>query len=197
MHFHNKSEGMILINDMSNHQPIVKYINGQFQKMNDVIVEEFPLTIYVNQTEFATLVCSPTHMEELIVGFLASEGIVIAEKEIESLEIDIHKGVSYVTLKNKTNPVTLSAKRVFGSCCGKSRKFYFQNDIKTAKTALSTITITPEQCLTLMNTLQRQSDTFQKTGGVHNAALATPEGILLQRSDIGRHNAIDKLYGHA
>ncbi|GAE29982.1 formate dehydrogenase chain D [Halalkalibacter hemicellulosilyticusJCM 9152] len=93
--------------------------------------------------------------------------------------------------------MTQSTKRVFGSCCGKSRQFYFQNDMKTAKTAMSTLRITPNQCIALMEALQQQSDIFQKTGGVHNAALATPDHIFLQRSDIGRHNALDKLYGHA
>ncbi len=69
--------------------------------------------------------------------------------------------------------------------------------MKTAKTAMSTLRITPNQCIALMEALQQQSDIFQKTGGVHNAALATPDHIFLQRSDIGRHNALDKLYGHA
>ncbi len=37
---------------------------------------------------------------------------------------------------------------------------------------------------------------FKHTGGVHNAALCNTDGIILARTDIGRHNALDKIYGH-
>ncbi|MCK0470435.1 formate dehydrogenase accessory sulfurtransferase FdhD [Halalkalibacter sp. APA_J-10(15)] len=184
-------------NDLNHQHAVIKYQHGAFQSTTDAIVEEAPLTIYINQEEFATLLCSPTYLKELMIGFLASEGIIIAKKEVESMHIDDHKGAAYVTLVNKKVNMMQTTKRVFGSCCGKSRQFYFQNDMKTAKTAMSTLRITPDQCIALMETLQQQSEIFQKTGGVHNAALATPDHILLQRSDIGRHNALDKLYGHA
>ena len=73
--------------------------------------------------------------------------------------------------------------------------FYFQQDVKTAKTAVSRITITPETCLRLMKEMQSGSGTFRETGGVHNAALCDTEKLLFMRTDIGRHNALDKLYG--
>ncbi len=47
-----------------------------------------------------------------------------------------------------------------------------------------------------MEELQQQSEQFMRTGGVHNAALAEPDGLLAVRTDIGRHNALDKIYGH-
>ena len=47
-----------------------------------------------------------------------------------------------------------------------------------------------------MNTLQQSSTTFRQTGGVHNTALCDRNNILLSRMDIGRHNALDKIYGH-
>nr|WGD65926.1 formate dehydrogenase accessory sulfurtransferase FdhD [Bacillus subtilis] len=50
--------------------------------------------------------------------------------------------------------------------------------------------------MALMKDMQQGSGTFQDTGGVHNAALCDTEKLLLMRTDIGRHNALDKLYGH-
>ena len=58
------------------------------------------------------------------------------------------------------------------------------------------MTITPEECFHLMNTLQQSSTTFRQTGGVHNTALCDRNNILISRMDIGRHNALDKIYGH-
>ena len=44
--------------------------------------------------------------------------------------------------------------------------------------------------------MEQSADIFHQTGGVHNAALCDPEGLLLSRMDIGSHNALDKIYGH-
>jgi FdhD protein len=50
----------------------------------------------------------------------------------------------------------------------------------------------------MMETMQEQSGLFRETGGVHNAALFSQDGtLLLTRMDIGRHNALDKLYGYS
>ena len=56
--------------------------------------------------------------------------------------------------------------------------------------------ITPEDCFRLMNDMQHSATTFQDTGGVHNAALCDVNGFVLSRMDIGRHNALDKIYGY-
>jgi FdhD protein len=53
-----------------------------------------------------------------------------------------------------------------------------------------------EQCFRLMQLLQERSTDFQATGGIHNAALCTPNELVIVRSDIGRHNALDKIYGY-
>ncbi|GAE25718.1 formate dehydrogenase chain D [Halalkalibacter wakoensis JCM 9140] len=62
---------------------------------------------------------------------------------------------------------------------------------------MSTTTVTAEQCIELMRKMQEASLTFKNTGGVHNAALCTADELLVSRSDIGRHNALDKLYGYS
>ncbi|EGL82737.1 Protein fdhD [Caldalkalibacillus thermarum TA2.A1] len=177
---------------------LTKYKDKQFVSYEDQIVTEYPLTIYLNGEEFATLVCSPTHLEEMTVGFLASEGVIRRYDEIKSLNIDDDQGLAYVELHHPSSSAqTLHSKRFIGSCCGKSRQsFYFYNDVRTAKTVVTKLEITAETCLALMAEMQNQSKTFKTTGGVHNAALCSTEGILITRTDIGRHNTLDKLYGH-
>ncbi|WP_240375489.1 formate dehydrogenase accessory sulfurtransferase FdhD [Bacillus piscicola] len=180
----------------SHYTPIIMYNEGVFQQKEDEIAIEKPITIYVNDEEFATLVCTPLHIEELVVGFLASEGIIFFASDIQSLELDEERGFAYVLLnKTLSTDPTFFTKRVIGSCCGKSRQFYFQNDARTAKTSTSQMTITAEQCLSLMGEMHKKSEVFSRTGGVHNAALCSVDEIMLTRSDIGRHNALDKLYG--
>lgn len=178
---------------------VLKSKQGRFQEIEDVIAEEYPLTVKLNGEEFATIVCSPTHLEEMVVGFLASEGVIRFAEEIVSLSLDQDRGFAYVELKQKQKQKTsvhFYAKRFIGSCCGKSRQFYFHNDVKTARTITHALFISVQNCFDLMEEMQQQSTDFQQTGGIHNAALASVDGILLSRSDIGRHNALDKIYGY-
>ncbi|MCV9885943.1 formate dehydrogenase accessory sulfurtransferase FdhD [Metabacillus halosaccharovorans] len=183
---------------MSINQKIRKYSNGNLIDTTDNIVTEFPITIFVNNVEFATMVCTPTHFKEMVVGFLASEGVIRFYREVESISIDDAAGYAYVKLYAEvTTNQQYYSKRFIGSCCGKSRQFYFQNDVKTSKTSMSKQTLTPSQCISLMKEMQESSIVFQETGGVHNAALCTPEKMIICRSDIGRHNALDKLYGYS
>lgn len=177
--------------------PTTKYADQTFTSFEDDVVIEYPLTIRLDGEEFATMVCTPTDMEDLVAGFLASEGIIQTFEDIKSISIDKGAGFAYIELTNKRSVnKDMVSKRVISSCCGKSRQFYFLNDVKTAKTIMSRTQIRAEQCIRLMKLLQESSVDFQRTGGLHNAALCDANQILVARSDIGRHNALDKIYGH-
>ncbi len=65
-------------------QPIVRYEDGKLFNTTDQYVTEFPLTIMVNGEEFAAL-CHPTNLEELVIGFLASEGAILKRDELKSV----------------------------------------------------------------------------------------------------------------
>ncbi|MBS4162592.1 sulfurtransferase FdhD, partial [Klebsiella pneumoniae] len=54
---------------------IFRYDNGELTQQVDQMATEYPLTVMVNGEEFVTLVCSPDSLEELVIGFLASEGV--------------------------------------------------------------------------------------------------------------------------
>ncbi|MEH7097390.1 formate dehydrogenase accessory sulfurtransferase FdhD [Neobacillus vireti] len=186
-----------MLNEITTSQQIVKYNGLTFIEEEDDIAVESALTIILDGEEFATMVCTPSKLEELVVGFLASEGVIRVVEDILTIRIDEGTGFAYVDLVN--NPSihkNFHSKRFIGSCCGKGRQFYFHNDVMTAKTILTKLTITPEQCNQLMKQLQESSVEFQQTGGVHNAALCTRDGIVISRTDIGRHNALDKLFGY-
>ncbi|HEY0826588.1 MAG TPA: formate dehydrogenase accessory sulfurtransferase FdhD [Bacilli bacterium] len=174
-----------------------RYQENLFTVEDDEVAVEYPMTLYVNNVEFATIICSPSNLDELVIGFLAAEGVIKAYDEISGIIIDTGKGLAFVDLHHEfiLDPAYFSKRRI-ASCCGKSRQsFYFFNDAQTAKPIKSDISMTPNQCYKLMKELHLSSTIHQKTGGVHNAALCSTREVLLQYSDIGRHNAIDKIYG--
>lgn len=183
-------------NPIRQSKQILKFDGNSFKEATDEIAVELPFTIYVDGDEFATMVCTPTHLKELVIGFLASEGFIRRPEEINALSIDEARGFAYVELVQKqTINKEFFSKRFIGSCCGKSRQFYFHNDARTAKTITSQTTISIQQCFNLMEQMQHFSADFQLTGGVHTAALCSTEKLLVGYSDIGRHNALDKIYG--
>ena len=75
--------------------------------------------------------------------------------------------------------------------------FVFVNDALTAKKIDGIrVRISIEDVFRLMEEMQNSATIFQQTGGVHNAALCDLNGMILNRMDIGRHNALDKIYGY-
>jgi FdhD protein len=176
---------------------IYLYNGTEVLSQEDTIATEAPLTIKIDGEEFATLVYTPTDTIDLITGFLASEGLIRFVDQIESLTLEEERGFAHVKLRHLHQlSQKMVSKRFIGSCCGKSRQFYFHNDARTAKTVRTALQLSIQQCFHLMNRLQEQSADFRATGGLHNAGLCTANELLLSRADIGRHNALDKIYGY-
>ncbi|WP_434738902.1 formate dehydrogenase accessory sulfurtransferase FdhD [Priestia megaterium] len=169
------------------------------ESVEDKIVTEFPVTVKINEEEFVTMVCSPQYIEDMVIGYLASEGVIRAYTDIKNIWVQQKEGYVHVTI-DKLNPYfqNLQNKRYITSCCGASRQgFVFINDALTAKKMNDiSVELSIKDCFQLMNKLQQSAATFQETGGVHNAAICDKNGFMLSRMDIGRHNALDKLYGY-
>ncbi|GAF17533.1 formate dehydrogenase chain D [Bacillus sp. JCM 19046] len=179
---------------------VTKYADGEQKTFSDTVAVEVPITIKVNGEEFVTVVCSPEYIEDMVIGYLASEGVIDSFRMVQSIRYDQTNGYVHVSLSRELSQLhqLLQGKRYITSCCGMSRQgFIFASDSKTTKTMKSrNVHLTDQECFKLMNELQSEAHVFKQTGGVHNAALATKDGIVLMRMDIGRHNALDKLYGY-
>ncbi|PLS09556.1 formate dehydrogenase accessory sulfurtransferase FdhD [Neobacillus cucumis] len=178
---------------------ILRLGKGYSEQVEDSVVTEYPVTIKINGEEFVTLICSPEHIEDLVIGYLASEGVIRTYEEIEEVWMDEKSGFVHVKA-SKINPYyqRFHNKRYVTSCCGMSRQgFVFVNDALQVKKRNTIQTkISSNECFKLMNDLQQSSITFKSTGGVHNASLCLADQMLINRMDIGRHNALDKIYGY-
>jgi FdhD protein len=162
------------------------------------LIQERPVTLFVNGREMVTLLCTGHHLDELAVGFCRAEGFLAAREDLEDLHVDEVQGRVEVLTRLDTGLLErLWHKRTVTSGCGKGTVFYHTVDSLLARPVTGSVTVTPAQVWQLMQELHRMSQTYRHTHGVHNTALATPEGILLFRDDIGRHNAVDMIVGHA
>ncbi|MBO0997577.1 formate dehydrogenase accessory sulfurtransferase FdhD [Bacillus sp. SD075] len=178
---------------------ILRFTNGHIVNAEDIIVTEVPVTLKINEQEFVTMVCTPEYIQDMVIGYLASEGIIRKYEEIKDIWVQEKEGYVHVKI-DKLNPYyqNFQNKRYITSCCGMSRQgFVFVNDALTAKKMNEIrVKLSTDDCFRLMNNLQISATIFQDTGGVHNAALCDLHGFMLSRMDIGRHNALDKIYGY-
>ncbi|MBD7983264.1 formate dehydrogenase accessory sulfurtransferase FdhD [Sporosarcina sp. Sa2YVA2] len=180
-------------------QRIWRYSDGEFEEKQDVIATEYPITVKLNGKELLTIICTPEYIEDMVIGFLASERIIIDYQDIKEIRLDEDLGIVHIET-SRVFPYfeQLHNKRFITSCCGMSRQgFVFANDALTAKQMSDrNVSLEPSDCFALMDNMNNAADLFQQTGGVHIAALCDTDGFSLTRMDIGRHNALDKIYGH-
>lgn len=174
------------------------YDRGEKQAGRYPLVSEVPLTVYLNDTELATLICSPGHYQELAAGFLISEGLVQDVAEIREISSHDEDGLVWVKTSGPVPQTENFLRRQIASCCGKGRALlYFVNDARQVQPVHSDTRFAVGHLLTLMDQLEERSRTFRQTGGVHCAALGDQENLLVMHEDIGRHNAVDKVFGDA
>jgi FdhD protein len=160
------------------------------------VVREIPLTIFLNDQEIVTLLCTGAHVESLAVGFLKSEGLLQQRKHLKEVVVaEDRQAVQVYTSERSELAGQLFGKRTLTSGCGKGTIFYNVLDSLQSKPLENQLSIKAEQVRKLMTDLHKRSELYRLSRGVHNCGLASTKKILIFRSDIGRHNAVDMILG--
>ncbi|HEV8640304.1 MAG TPA: formate dehydrogenase accessory sulfurtransferase FdhD [Methylomirabilota bacterium] len=162
------------------------------EEVSGEVVRELPLTMYVNGERFLTLLCSPMKIEALVVGYLWMEKVIADPEEIARLEVSAVDGRVDATL---THPVTLPSERILTSGCGGG--ITFRIDHRLFPRLASSLKVRPEQLSARMKDLFAAAAHYKTSRGIHGAALADGEQLLIVAEDVGRHNAVDKVKGEA
>lgn len=160
-------------------------LSGNKSLREGAVAVEYPLTIVVNGQKWASLYCSPQHLDELAVGFLQSEGTV--EKIEEILEISVTPNCVSLRVNKAVAPKEL----IITSSGGK-----FPQEEKDLKSLTLDKTFQGKAILELVEEFENASSVWRLTHGVHSAALSDGSKLLVFREDLGRHNAVDKVYGN-
>jgi FdhD protein len=176
--------------------PILRLTEEGERHADDIVVREFPLTVILNNQELVTLLCTPTHLDYLAIGFLSSEGLLKSKDEIKKITVDEQRGVVRVETEEENKQAgELVFKRLITSGCGRGASFYSAADVVGQIKVESKTNISAVEVFELVREFQHRSQIFRTTGGVHSAALCDTKSILVFSEDIGRHNAIDKIFG--
>jgi FdhD protein len=175
--------------------PVLRLTRDGAQSTENIVARESPVTVILNNQELVTLLCSPNDLKYLAVGFLYSEGLLQSKDEIERVLVDDERGVVRLqTAGVKEVPQDVLYKRVISTGCGRGASFYSAADAARQKVE-SRMEISTDEVFTLVNRFQHDSELYLATHGVHSAALCDRKSVLVFSEDIGRHNAIDKIFG--
>lgn len=170
------------------------------------LAEEEPLEIRIRGQALTVLMRTPGHDEELVAGVLWSEGIIRHPEELVEVAPCRSEGSdstgqvinAYLTSQVKLDWGNHGRHLVTGSSCGlcgatsiAAVQRQFPPVAEDGSVAAGLLVGLPEK-------MRAHQAMFKLTGGVHAAALFTPRGRLIAlREDVGRHNAVDKIIGHA
>jgi FdhD protein len=177
----------------------------------DTLVAEEPLEIRLNGRPLAITMRTPGDDFALATGFLVSEGVLAAADEVASVvycagatvddgnsynvvDVRLAEGVPVPDITLERNVYTTS------SCglCGKASLDAVRTATRLPIADRLTPRLTPDLLTSLPDRLRAAQTVFDRTGGLHAAALFDADGEALDvREDVGRHNAVDKLVGRA
>ena len=156
--------------------------NGIEMEMDD-LAEEVVISILSNDETVVRLLATPSDLEDLAIGHVACESL----GSVEDLRIEDHTVILSGDIRKRPSGDLLTA--ACGACT--------QGDIEDVSIRVNDHFKLEAVPALLCEAMREMQPMFASTGGVHAAALADANDVLMVREDIGRHNAVDKVVGAA
>ena len=182
----------------------LKFTQGQpLARAEDRLAPEEPLEIRVRARSISVTMRTPGHDADLAVGFLLTEGVIHCAADVVKLETPKRPGgqnlINVFLRPDLALDLDRLTRHVFASSsCGLCGAATIEQVHKQFPPVQNALQAPVGVLLGLPATLQAAQAEFAATGGMHAAGLFNPTGeLLLLREDVGRHNAVDKVLGHA
>jgi FdhD protein len=175
-----------------------RLVGDQAERVEAGVIGEIRFSIFIEDRELVTLMCSAWQLRPLVVGFLYLEGLIESVDDLEMLRVCLDDRLADVRLAHGF-PELPPRKILTSGCTGGVSFGKYLDQIEQFRILNSDACVTPTQMYTLLRTLYDNSHLYRASGGVHTSIFALP-GTSKPRfvaEDIGRHNTIDKLQGMA
>ena len=181
------------------HEALIIRLKGEdIEEITDQVASEIGFSLSVNDIQVVTLLCTPSELDAMAIGFLLSEGLLKNRASLLDVQVDEKKFMVSVTLTDVPEDIDRAFhKKTITSGCGQGITFTDAASLKSLPPNRSMLQVSPENIRAILKEFRSVSSLFTDTGGVHSAALVDKKNIMLFSEDIGRHNAVDKLLGKA
>ncbi len=175
---------------------VTRYRSGEDVRVRDSVAAEDPLEIRLNGQPIAVTMRTPGHDEDLALGFLLSEGILLAPQEVRHFSTADDSHMSVLLQDGVEVDVQRFSRNMFvSSSCGVCGKASIES-VKIVTRPIADFQLSRAVAAGLTEELRKHQPAFDATGGLHAAGLFGLSGdALAVREDVGRHNAVDKVIG--
>ncbi|MEM9812561.1 MAG: formate dehydrogenase accessory sulfurtransferase FdhD [Pseudomonadota bacterium] len=158
------------------------------------VVEERPLTLYLNAREIVTAMTIGDHPEYLAVGYLANQGMLPESTSVTGVDYDEEVAAVVVRTAEETDYEAKLARKIRTSGCAVGTVF---GDMMEGLEGL-TLPDTPirvSDLYALTKTINTAPSLYLEAGAIHGTVLCQGREALVYMEDVGRHNAVDKIAG--
>ena len=158
------------------------------------VVEERPLTIFLNSQEIVTAMTIGDYPDFLALGFLRNQGMLGADETVTGVDYDEELETVIVRTATPTNHEEKLKKKTRTSGCAVGTVFGDMmeglEDVQLPATPVRTSAL-----YTLAARINRTPSLYLEAGAIHGTVLCQDDQPLVYMEDVGRHNAVDKIAG--
>ena len=184
-------------------QQVIRWAERKTRLVSDELAVEEPLEIRIDTRPFIVTMRTPGHDEELAAGYLFSEGLIRRREDLRDVRMNRRNRAGnsidvFLSPDVSVNFEKFSRRGFVSSSCGLCGKESIRAMWQKFQPVRSRLTVSANLLVQLPNRLRASQPTFERTGGLHAAGIFNSDGdLVVAREDIGRHNAVDKVIGHA
>lgn len=176
---------------------LTRSINGTDQLGNIIelpVIEERPLTIFLNEQEIVTAMTIGDYPEYLALGFLKNQRMLLNDDKVKGIDFDLELNTIVVRTENKTNFEDKLKKKTQTSGCAVGTVF---GDMMEGMEdlILDPLVIKTSYLYSLSKKINQTPSLYLNAGAIHGTILCYRDNPLVYMEDVGRHNAVDKIAG--
>lgn len=158
------------------------------------VVEERPLTIYLNAQEIVTAMTIGDYPEYLALGFLRNQGMLRADDAVTGIDYDDDIETVVVRTQRQTSYEEKVKKKTRTSGCAVGTVFGDMMEGLEGLT-LPAAPVRTSWLYALAHQINTVPSLYLEAGAIHGTTLCMADKPLVYMEDVGRHNAVDKISG--
>ena len=175
---------------------IVAGIDQNGNPVDAAIINERPLTIFLNGREIVTAMTIGDHPEYLALGYLLNQNMLRPDDDVRSVDYDAEIETVVVRTTRQTDYEEKLKKKIQTSGCAMGTVFGDVMEKFETVTLDSAAKFRTSWLYALQKSINTMPSLYLKTGAIHGCVLCEEDRPLIYMEDVGRHNAMDKIAGY-
>ncbi len=175
---------------------IVAGIDQNGAAVDAAIINERPLTIFLNGREIVTAMTIGDHPDYLALGYLLNQNMLRPDDEVRAVEYDAEIETVVVRTNRQTDYEEKLKKKIQTSGCAMGTVFGDVMEKFETVSLDTTARFHTSWLYALQKSINTMPSLYLKTGAIHGCVLCEQDRPLIYMEDVGRHNAMDKIAGY-